>query len=316
MVGPGRIAERFANAMQVTEGGEIRAVASRSMARADSYADRFGVSTRYGSYEDLAADPEVDVVYVATLPSTHLADTLLFLEAGKHVLCEKPFALDVAQARQMADVARSKGLFLMEAMWSRFLPAWRIVVDLVGEGRIGSVRVVEASLGFPFPADSRVFDLAGGGGSLLDLGVYPVTLCTAVLGQPESTAANGVLGSTGVDELCAAVMRHPEGALGLVSSATTVGLPCAGRIAGTGGVIEIPAMVHCPDRITVVSGRGIEEMDCSFDGDGIRFELDEVHRCLTAGKTESKVVPLDHSIGVMATLDAIRDQVGVVYPRA
>jgi predicted dehydrogenase len=316
VLGPGGIASGFAEAMQWAEGGTIAAVASRSAERAAAFGDRFDIPARYGDYDALAADPDVDVVYVATPHARHEADTIGLLQAGKHVLCEKPFALNALQAARMAEEARRRGLFLMEAIWSRFLPAYRSLVEVIGEGRIGEPLLVEADFGFRRPVDPvhRHFALELGGGALLDLGIYPIQLCTLVLGPIERIVADGVVGETGVDEVVTALLHHPGDRLGVVKAALRVGMTCTARIAGSEGVIDLPAMMHCPGSITVSGAAGTELIDASYEGNGLRFEIDEVHRCLAEGRTESSVVALDESIALATALDAIRAQLGVVYP--
>jgi predicted dehydrogenase len=316
VAGPGGIAVRFAEGMSLVGDGEIVAVASRSLDRADAYADRFGIDARYGDYAALAEDPDVDVVYVATPHARHEADTLLFVEAGKHVLCEKPFALNARQARRMVDAARARGVFLMEAMWSRFLPAYRTLAEILAEGRIGEPLVVEADFGFRMSVapEHRLFDRQLGGGALLDLGIYPVQLCSLVFGTPDRLVADGVVGSTGVDEQVAAVLHHPGGGLGVVKAAVRVGLSCTARISGSRGWVELPAFMHRPGSLTVGGLDGHERIDGGFDGDGLRFQVDEVHRCLAAGLRESPVMPLAETMAIAGTLDAIRAQLGVIYP--
>jgi predicted dehydrogenase len=316
VVGPGGIATRFAEGMQLVPEGEIGAVASRSIDRADHFGDRFGVPTRYGDYESLAADAEVDAVYVATPHVRHEADTVMFIEAGKAVLCEKPFAINAQQARRMVEAARANGVFLMEAMWSRFLPAYRALGDVLGEGRIGEPLVVEADLGFPLPVmpDYRLFDRSLGGGALLDLGIYPVQLCTLVLGVPEHVLSDGVVGETEVDELVAAVLHHPAGGLGVVKASIRVPLACGARIAGTDGWIELPPFMHCPEWIGIGGTGPVERIDAAFEGEGLRFQVEEVHRCLADGTMESSVMPLDETVAIAGVLDAIRAPLGVVYP--
>ena len=315
VAGPGGIATDFAEAMQLVDGGEIVAVASRSSERADAFGDRFGIATRYGDYAALADDPDVDVVYVATPQSRHEVDAVLYLKAGKHVLCEKPCALNARQVQRMVDEARRGGLFLMEAVWSRFLPAYRALVDVVGSGRVGELLLVEADFGFslPFDPDHRLYRADLGGGGLLDLGIYPFQLCALLLGHPEHVVAEGIIGQTGVDEQVAAVLRHRAGALGVVKAGITVGMSCTARIAGSQGVVEIPAFMHCPTSITVRSRGGVEEIEAPWEH-GLRFEIDEVHRCLAAGLTESPLMTLDESLGLAATLDEIRAQIGLRFP--
>jgi predicted dehydrogenase len=316
VLGPGAIAAGFADAMEMVKGGEIVAVASRARERADAYGDRYGVATRYGDYAALAEDPHVDVVYVATPHSRHADDTITMLRAGKHVLCEKPFALDAAQAQRMVDEARDRGLFLMEAIWSRFLPAYRALVDVVESGRIGEPLLVEADFGFrrPLDPDHRLFRADLGGGGLLDLGIYPLQLCTLLLGPVEDVVAEGVVGETGVDEAVAAVLRHGHGGLGVIKAALRINLTCTARVSGAEGAIEIPALMHCPNGIRVLSSAGVDDVDASYAGNGLRFEIDEVHRCLADGRTESDVMPLDETLALARTLDDIRHQIGLVFP--
>jgi predicted dehydrogenase len=308
----GGIASRFATDMQRVPDGEIVAVGSRTVARAQAFGERFGIERRHGSYGDLLSDPEVDVVYVATPHLSHAALTIGALEAGKHVLCEKPLALDEAQVRAMTGAAAAQGRFLMEALWSRFLPAYRALSDAVAAGRIGTPLVVEADFGFrrPVEPDHRLFDSRLGGGSLLDLGIYPLQLCRLVLGPPDEVRAVGHVGETGVDEVMAAVLHHPGGTVGVVKSAIRVPLSCTARISGSEGAIELPAFMHCPLHL-VVNG---EVVDTAFEGEGLRFQVEEVHRCLREGRLESDRMPWSDSLGLAATMDDVRRQIGVTYP--
>ncbi|MFN8053567.1 MAG: Gfo/Idh/MocA family oxidoreductase [Acidimicrobiales bacterium] len=318
VAGTGRISGRFADAMGWVDGGRIVAVGSRTARAAEEYGDRYGVERRHHSYDSLAADPEVDAVYIGTPHSRHETDAVRFLEAGKHVLCEKPMALSAAQVRRMRDAAVDHGRFLMEALWSRFLPSYVRLSDLLAEGRIGPIRQVEASFGFEakFEPSHRLFDRALGGGALLDLGIYPLQLCSLVLGGPDRIEAVAHVGSTGVDEQIAALLHHPDGALGVVQASLRSSLRCDARIVGETGVIDLPAFMHRPDHLIVTSAGGIERIDAGWDGDGMQFQIAEVHRCLAAGLTESPVVPLDESLRLATTMDTILRQVGVAYDDA
>ena len=317
IIGPGKIAARFARSMTVVDDGRIVAVASRSAERAGAFADEFDIAGRYDDVRALVDDPDVDAVYVATPHSRHEADTVRCLEAGKHVLCEKPIALNAAQAGRMIAAAEAGGRFLMEAVWSRFLPSYRALVHLVSGGRIGTPMQVDADFGFRVPVDPahRLFDPHQGGGALLDLGIYPLQLCTLVLGPVEHVAAAAVLGTTGVDEQVAAVLRHAGGGLGLAKAAITVPLACTARVSGSDGWIELPAFMHCPTSFTVhASGAAPEVVDCPFEGEGLQFEIVEVHRCIAAGRTESPTMPLAETLALAATMDDIRAQIGLTYP--
>jgi predicted dehydrogenase len=315
VAGPGGIAVRFADAMRQVDGGSIVGVASRSQARADAFAAEHGAARAYGDYETLADDPDVDIVYVATPHARHEHDTLSFIQAGKHVLCEKPLALDAAQARRIADAGRQHGRFVMEAMWSRFLPSYRRLVEVVDSGAIGEVLMVEADFGMRVPYDPahRLFDPELGGGALLDLGIYPVHLCHLLLGAPATVAAGATLTTGGVDETVAAVLTYESGGLGIIKASLNISTSCTARISGTTGWIEVPAFMHCPQELTVHTLGAMEHIDAGWEGDGLRFELEHVHRCLREQRSESPVMPMAHSIAIAETLDAIRDSIGVVY---
>jgi predicted dehydrogenase len=316
VAGPGGIAERFAAAMTTVPDGHIAAVASRSSARAIAFAERHGVPRPHGSYDALCDDPAVDVVYVAVPHAGHEELTVAALDAGKHVLCEKPLALHAGQAQRMVDAARRNGRFLMEAMWSRFLPAYGAIADLVGSGRIGRALVVESDFGFRMPvtAGHRLFDPALGGGAALDLGIYPLQLASFVLGPPVSVQAAGSLGTTGVDELAVFTTTHADGGIGVGKAAIRLGLSCTGRISGEEGWIDIPAFAHDPRHLHVTVAGATEVLDCDYDGDGLRFEIEAVHRCVAEGRIESDVMPLEDSLALARALDAVRAAIGVVYP--
>ncbi len=312
----GGIARDFATGLAETDDAETVAVASRTAERAEEFGAQFDIPHRHASYEALAEDPDVDVVYVASPHSRHEADTLLFLEAGKHVLCEKPFAFNEAQAQRMVDTARERGLFVMEAIWSRFLPAYQVLGELLADGVIGEVLSVDADFAIRFPYDPkhRLFDLALGGGALLDLGIYPLQLASLVLGPPHDVQAVGRLGETGADEHVAAVLSHASGALATIRTATQVTLACTARVTGTEGWIDLPAFMHCPGSLTVTTMAGAEVREAPIVGQGLRYQVAEVHRCVRAGALESPVIPHTETLQLAATMDRIRAQIGVRYP--
>ncbi|MEE1800694.1 MULTISPECIES: Gfo/Idh/MocA family oxidoreductase [unclassified Streptomyces] len=327
IAGTGSIANGFADALTRLPDARLVAVASRSREKAEAFGEKFGIpeAGRYGSYEQLAADDGVDLVYVASPNSHHHEHTLLFLNGGRGVLCEKPFALDAGQAAEMVATARERGLFLMEAMWSRFLPAYVRLRELVADGAVGTVLSVEADLGFPFPYDPahRMSDPALGGGALLDLGVYPVSLASMLLGEPDRVDATGKLGVTGVDDQTAVLSGYDSGAMAIAKASMRSQLACTGRITGTDGHIELPFLMHCPDEL-VVRTRGVTEhlsLPAARDGDaevtaggGLHHQVRHVHERLRAGQLESDVMPLDESVSVMRTLDAARAGIGLRFP--
>ncbi|WP_083420028.1 Gfo/Idh/MocA family oxidoreductase [Pseudofrankia sp. BMG5.36] len=338
IAGTGAIARGFADALGRLPDAELVAVGSRRQPTADEFGERFGVprARRHGSYEELAADDGVDLVYVATPTSHHHPHTLLFLQAGRGVLCEKPFALDAAQAAEMVATARAEGRFLMEAMWSRFLPAYVSIRELVAAGALGTVLAVDGDFGFRLPTTpgERLFDPAQGGGALLDLGVYPVSLASMLLGEPDQVSAVGQLGETGVDEHVAVLMGYRSGAVALAKASLRASLGCTGRISGTTGSIELPAFMHCPDELIVrgpagtehlhlpaaLDSAGIGEADTGSvephdrAGGGLHHQIRHVHERLSAGHLDSDVMPLAESVSVMRTLDAVRAQIGLRYP--
>ena len=312
----GGIARSFAQGLTLVDDADLVAVASRTADRARAFADEVGAPRAHGTYEALAGDPDVDIVYVASPHSRHHDDAILFLEAGKHVLCEKPMALSAAQVRGMADAAHRNERFLMEALWSRFLPAYPVLTRLLDDGAIGQPRLVEADFGFRIPVDPghRLFDLAQGGGALLDLGIYPLNLALLVLGHPVEVHAVADLGVTGADEQTAAVLRHRDGALSAIKAAIRTNLACSARIAGDDGTIDIPAFMHCPQHLVVTTAAGVERIDAPMLGNGLHYQVGEVHRCLRAGLSESPAMPVSESLALANTMDAIREQIGLRYP--
>ena len=313
----GGIATAFTRGLALLPDAEVLAVASRTQDGADRFGDEHSIPHRYASYEAMAADTDVDVVYIGTPHSRHCDDTLLYLGAGKHVLCEKPFAINHRQATRMRDAARANQLFLMEAIWSRFLPAYVAMRRLVASGRVGEVKMVEASFGFrgSLVPTHRLFSLELGGGALLDVGLYPVQLAHMLLGPPDRVTAAAEIGETGVDEQIAVVMAYADGPLAAAMAAIRTILPSTARISGSDGVIDVPAMMHHPAYLEVRDARGtVERIDTPMAGNGLHYEAEEVHRCLRAGLHESAVMPLADSCAIAHTLDRAREQIGLRYP--
>lgn len=318
ILGCGKIARKFAAGLASAEGAELVAAGSRTKENADLFAGEFSVPRRHGSYEALATDPEVDAVYVATPHPMHSEHSILCLEAGKAVLCEKPFAVNAAQTRAAVEVARRKGVFLMEAMWSRFVPSLVRVRELIADGAIGEVTLLHADFGFRAAVnpESRLFDLNLGGGGLLDVGIYIVSLASMVFGaQPNRIKAMAELGETGADERTSMIFGYPTGAQALLSTAIQTRTPHEATIMGTDGHIRLHAAWWSGSDITLVrSGQKDELIQLSKRGNGYNYEAEEVGRCLSAGKTESEVMPLDETVAVMETMDRVRAEIGLRYP--
>lgn len=313
----GNVANSMAQALSQTPDAQTVAVASRNQETADCFGDRWGISRRYASYERLVDDPDIDVVYVATPHSQHHANVLSCLDAGKHVLCEKAFTLNARQATECIELARQRGLFLMEAMWMRFFPAISQVREWLGQGRIGQVRLVQADfcLHIPFDPAHRLYDLALGGGALLDMGIYPLSLAAMVLGLPQQVRGHAVIGSAGVDELDTIHLAYEGGAAAALTCSMRVFKPREAFIVGTQGYIKVHDIFFRPHRLTLhVAGQEAQTSDYPYAGNGYAHEVQEVHTCLRAGRTESAIMPLDETLGLMRLMDGLRADWGVAYP--
>jgi predicted dehydrogenase len=316
----GGIATAFTADLVDLHDAEVVAVASRTEASAKAFAERFGIERAYGDWEALARDEDIDVVYVATPHSAHQAAAGLCLEAGRNVLCEKAFTLNVREAEELVALSRERGSFLMEAMWTYCNPLVRQLKALVDDGAIGEVRTVQADFGLagPFPPVHRLRDPQQGGGALLDLGVYPVSFAQLLLGEPSDLTARAVLSPEGVDLQTGALLSWDSGALASVHCSIVGGTATAASVTGSLGRIDIPDGFFHPERFVLHrDGRDPEEFALDpADGprNTMRHEASEVMRALRAGETESPLVPLDGTLAVMRTLDAIRDRIGVRYP--
>ena len=319
IVGPGRIAEKVVEDFAVVDGARPVAVASRSQARADDFAARHGLDRAHGSYGSILADDEVDVLYVATPHPHHAALALAALSAGKALLVEKSFAATSAGAAEVVDLARSRGTFVMEAMWTRFQPAVVRLRELVAEGAIGEVRCVHADLGLQrsFDPQDRLFALELGGGALLDLGVYVVSFAQMLLGAPDSVTAVGSRFSTGVDAEASLLLGYADGRSACLTTSLRQALPGQARVFGTEGWIDVLPRFHHPQ--TIVLHRGDAEPETITRpqlGGGYAHELVEVTECLRAGRSESAVMPLGDTLAVQDVLQQAAVQLGVHHAEA
>ena len=281
------------------------AVGSRSAEKAEEFARQNGVERAYGSYAELVADPDVDAIYVATLHPQHCEHTLLALDAGKAVLCEKPFAVTGREARQMIEPARERKLFLMEAMWARFNPITVQVRQWIAEGRIGEPRMVTADFGFraAWNPESRLLNPALAGGALLDVGVYVLAYASMVFGRPAQIQAAAHIGETGVDEQTAMVLKYAGGQIASLTCAVRTPSPQGARIDGTEGAIEIPAFWRAPVARLIRPKEDPVEATGDF---GFQYEIAEAVDCLRAGKIESPQMPLDETLAIAETMDEVR----------
>jgi predicted dehydrogenase len=325
VVAPGQIAGTVTADLALLPDAALHGVSSRGADRAAAFAERFGFATSYSDtaerpgYAALLADPDVEAVYVATPHAQHHEVVCAALRAGKHVLCEKPVTINVREAQEVVDLARERGLFLMEAVWTRFLPAAQRAFEVAASGEIGTVHWVSAEVGFPAPPDptARIWARDAGGGALLDLAVYPLLWAWGTLGLPDSVSAVGTLNAGGVDAQNALSLSYASGAQAQLTTSLLARSPHTALICGSDGWIraEGPDAVYRPTRLEVqVGDSGVRTEEFELIGSGYVHQLREVTRCLQQGLTESPVMPLAHSLASMRFLDEARAQLGVRYP--
>lgn len=318
ILGCGKIANKFAADLRHVENAALVAVASRDHSKSQAFGEKYGARLCFDSYEALASSTEVDVIYVATPHGIHHSHVMLCLQHGKAVLCEKAFALNTRELSEMVALARQQKVFMMEAFWTKFLPQYDEAMRMIREGVVGEVKLIQADFGFkaPDPAPQRLYDPALGGGSLLDIGIYPVFMALSVLGKPEAIQAMVTPYSTGVDEQCAIIMKFANGALAVLSSTFASETPVEAMIAGTKGRIHMRNRFHnAQGTLEVVTGKDVVtsiEVPRE-DAFGYQFEARHVGDCLRKGLTESPVMSLDDSLALMETLDKIRRIAGIRY---
>jgi len=320
ILGTGNIAHKFARGLAVLPDAELVAIGSRRQETADAFGEEFAVRHRHASYAALVEDADVDVVYVSTPHSYHRDNTLLCLQGGKHVLCEKPFAINANQAKEMVATARDRGLFLMDAVWTRFLPTHVRTREILASGVLGEIRLVHADFGFRGRVNpmQRLFNPELGGGALLDVGVYDVQLASMILrGPPTEISAMASLGSTGVDEQSAMLLKYSGGRMAQLSCAIRTTTHHEASIFGTEGRLRLEAPWWRGTTLTVWMRPGPEGGETThhpYEGNGYQHEAAEVMTCIREGRLESNIMPLDETVSLMETLDTIRSQWNLVYP--
>ncbi|MDN4071398.1 Gfo/Idh/MocA family oxidoreductase [Paenibacillus vini] len=317
IMGTGWIAEKFAEDLAHVGNGEGLAAGSRTKESAAKFAEKFGLPRAYGSYEELVNDPDVDAIYVATPHPYHRDNVLTALNAGKAVLCEKPFTVNSAELEQLISSAKQQNLFLMEAMWTRFLPPIVQVRKWLEEGRIGEVKLVKAEFGFrsDWNPQGRLLNPQLGGGALLDAGIYPVSFASMIFGtEPEKVWSSADIGETGVDEKFSILLDYGKGRTATLNGAVRLDLTNDAYIHGTEGTIHIPSFLNATEAVLRVTGQEEEKFTDGRLSTGYSFEAEEVGRCLLEGLTESPAITLDESLGILKLLDAIRAQWGLKYP--
>ncbi|GAA1997009.1 Gfo/Idh/MocA family oxidoreductase [Nakamurella flavida] len=318
ILAPGGIARSFADGLHRHTRQRVVAAGSRSLHRARVFADKFGVERAYGSYQELVDDPAVDVVYVASPHSGHHEQALLAIAAGKHVLVEKAFTRNATEAADVVRAARAAGVFAMEAMWTRFLPRTDVLTQLLTDGVLGELRSVLADNGQWFEPDPghRLFDPEQAGGTLLDLGIYPISFAWSVLGRPDSFLASGTLTDTAVDAQVAMILQYPA-AQAVLAATLTARTPTAASVSGTLARVEIGHPFYTPVPLVLIDRDGER-----ITGDpepiaghlGLCHEAAHVAQLIADGATESPLMPLDESVAIMTFIDEVRARLGVGYP--
>ncbi|RKU21765.1 dehydrogenase [Candidatus Poribacteria bacterium] len=319
ILGPGGIAHKFASALKAIPDAEIVAVGSRDLQRANIFADAFDIPHRHGNYVELTANSDVDVIYVATPHPFHKECAILCLEAGKAVLCEKPLTVDADQAEKMIACAREHKQFLMEAMWTRFIPVMVKVREWLADGAIGEPRMLTADFGNWVELSTenlkgRLFTPELAGGALLDIGVYTISLASMVFGTPAEITSLAHIGETGVDERAAILLGYEAGQIASLSCAITTRTSQDARIFGTKGAIHIPNFARATSATLEVPGKEPQQIEIPFIENGFEYQAIEVINCLRASELESDVMPLDESLSIIKTMDVARAQWGLEYP--
>ncbi|MEO5920132.1 MAG: Gfo/Idh/MocA family oxidoreductase [Pseudolysinimonas sp.] len=317
ILGTGWIAGQMTADLAVN-GSPVTAVGSRTQAKADAYATEFGIPVAHGSYEALVADPDVDVIYVATPHPSHVADATLALNAGKHVLLEKPYTINAAEAQAVADLARDRGLVVLEAMWTRWLPHMIRLREIIAAGTLGDVRTVIADHNQKLSQDPshRIQDPALGGGALLDLGIYPVSFAWDVFGAPTTIRAISSPTPTGVDRQTAILFGYADGQQAVIHTASDAKGPNTAVVIGTEARVQIDSVWYTPTimRVHDPDDNVIEEFDGRTAGRGMQFQAAELERIVASGALEGEILPPSESVAIMASLDEIRSQIGLQYP--
>jgi len=308
------IARNFAETARVMNDVHIHAVASRSIESANAFADQYDIPVRYGSAEEMASDPNVDIVYVATPHNAHYEGMKLMIGHGKHVLCEKSFTTDANQAREIFALAKEKGVFVMEAFWTKLCPVYRDVERVIASGEIGEIRAVTAQYGYTTAREKRKFDPQMAGGTLLDIGVYAIGFACMMLSYEfDSIQSNLIMNDVGTDAIDAIILRKGE-AVAQLTTAIGVNMPLFGGVYGTKGHIDIPDFKNPQKAIVCVDGKAPYELSRPFEINGFEYEIREAMACVRVGKICSGVITPEQSVAVMEIMDEVRRQNGFVFP--
>lgn len=316
IIGLGKIANKFAADLLLSPNAILQGVASRSKSKAAEFGATYQSVSHYSSYRELAEAPDIDVVYIATPHVFHFELTMMCLESGKSVLCEKPMGMNRDEVKAMVETANSKNLFLMEGIWTRFIPATAKMIDLIEADTIGELRSIRADFGFKGDRnpESRVYKKALGGGALLDVGIYPIYLSLLLLGIPADMEAEARLIETGVDGSCSMKFGYGNGAEAILDSSLVADTPLEAHIEGRKGTIKMHRRFHHSERLSVLrDGKVEEEFLIPYQGNGYLHEIEEVNDCIAKGTTESQKLPHRLSLDLITIMDKVRKEIGLSY---
>jgi len=317
IMAPGKIAHKFVSGLQDIPEAELYAIGSRSAERAGTFAQQYGAAKSYGSYKELAEDPDVDIIYIASPHPAHYENALMCLEHGKAVLCEKPFTMNLRQLEHLVDVARTNKVFLMEALWTRFLPTIEKILEIRDSGKLGTIRFINADFGFKgvYDPSNRLFNPELGGGALLDIGIYVVFLANLLLGNPPEITATSQIAETGVDASTSMIFSYADGQIANLSCTYMANTPIQADIIFEKGIIHIDPKWFTPTSLHISAEEGSKEhFQYEEKSNGYQYQAMECMRCLDAGMTESTLMSLDFSLNLIKTLDRIREICGIRYP--
>ena len=315
IIGLGKIAGKFAEGLRDAENAELYAVASRDKEKAEDFAGDYEAVKSFGSYEELMQDEDVEVIYIATPHVFHHDLTIECLQNGKAVLCEKPFAMNYSEAKEMIEAARKNNVFLMEALWTAFLPHFQDVLDKVENKEFGTIKSLKADFGFPaeFDKEKRLFNKSLGGGSLLDIGIYPVFLAYKLLGMPESIEAEAEMTETGVDNKCDITFNYPNGLKAKLFSTFKEKTPTSAEIIFDDAKMVINSRFHEPTSVTTHIGEKHEIRDYGVENNGYTYEAEHVSKMLRDGKIESDIWTFQNTLDIVKLLDDIRSKIELEY---
>ncbi len=318
IVGCGGIANKFLTSSLDVDNVKVVAVASNTPGKAEAFAKKYNIEKFYTDYASLLANPDVDAVYIATTHNFHYKNAKQVLEAGKHILCEKPFTVNSRELRSLISIAKSENLFMMEAMWTRFLPAIVQLRKWIEDGEIGEIKHIKASFGFscPFDPSSRLYNIDLAGGALLDAGIYPLSFTNMLLKErPVEIKAIAEIGETGVDEQSSYILKYRNGAMGILNSAVNTPMPSSAEILGKKGRIFIPQQFLSATEV-ILEKEGCEPITRIFNFDppkGFKFEIQAATDSILNGEKENKIMPLTDSLQLIEIIDEIKKQLGLVY---